>query len=188
MTITLRRLWIPLLAVLVPLAALPAAAQVPVMSNDGPAMAAFEQQLAAYVELRSRLEEPLPSFTPSRGIWSTLLAKQYLASAIRAARRGGRGAIFSPDVALAFRQRVVGALTPAERLLLAGGEDGADVAPPPIVNEPLPPEWMATAPAAVVHRLPELPAAIEYRFVGYDLVLWDAHADIVIDVLSDALR
>jgi hypothetical protein len=169
-------------------AALPAAAQVQGTSSDSRAMAAFEQQLAAYIELRSRLEEPLPSFTPSRGLWSTLLAKQYLASAIRAARRGGRGAIFPPDVALAFRQRIVAALSPAERLLLAGGEDGFDAAPSAVVNEPLAPEWMATAPPVVVHGLPELPAAIEYRFVGYDLVLWDAHADIVIDVLPDALR
>jgi hypothetical protein len=188
MAIMLRRSWTSFIAVLVLSAAFPAAAQLPATSGDGRAMAAFEQQLAAYVELRSRLEEPLPSFTPSRGLWSTLLAKQYLASAIRTARRGGRGTIFSPDVVLAFRQRIVAALSPAERLLLAGGEDGFDAAPPALVNEPLPAEWMAAAPPVVVFRLPELPAAIEYRFVGYDLVLWDTHADIVIDVLAEALR
>jgi hypothetical protein len=32
-----------------------------------------------------------------------------------------------------------------------------------------------------------LPAELEYRFVGRDLVLVDSHAGLVVDVLPDAL-
>jgi hypothetical protein len=165
-----------------------AAAQVPALSNES-ALVAFHRNLDAYVELRGRFEEPLPLFRPWRGTGEALLAQRYLASAIRTARHDDRpGNVFSPVVALAFRLCMTYTLTPAERLLLGGGEDGGEDAPLPIVNEPLPGEWMAAAPASLIQHLPELPQAIEYRFVGYDLILWDAHAGIVIDVLPDALR
>jgi hypothetical protein len=36
-------------------------------------------------------------------------------------------------------------------------------------------------------RLPELPEELEYRIVNCDLVLWDVHADLVIDFVPDAL-
>ena len=34
---------------------------------------------------------------------------------------------------------------------------------------------------------PPLPADLEYRLVDYYLVLWDAHADLILDVLPDAI-
>jgi hypothetical protein len=39
---------------------------------------------------------------------------------------------------------------------------------------------------AVVAAFPALPKGICYRIVHYDLVLWDADADLVLDVLSGA--
>jgi hypothetical protein len=185
-----RHMWEPALVGAVLILGTPvfARAQVVEPSHDSTAVA-FAERVDSYAQLRSRFEEPLPSFARSRGAWSTLVAKQYLASAIRAARRDtGAGTIFSPPVALMFRQRLAAALTPAERLLLGSGEDGESVAPIPIVNETVWVEWMAEAPPALLQQLPELPWAIEYRFVGNDLILWDAHAEIVIDVLPDALR
>jgi hypothetical protein len=40
----------------------------------------------------------------------------------------------------------------------------------------------------LLEALPPVPGGLEYRVVGPDLVLWDVHAEIVIDVLRDALR
>jgi hypothetical protein len=52
----------------------------------------------------------------ARRVWTTILAKRYLASAIRAARRDARpGSLFAPDIAAIFRQRL-DAVSPAERL------------------------------------------------------------------------
>jgi hypothetical protein len=189
MTIT-RHTWKPALVAAVLVLGTPALGRTQVVEPfHESAAVAFAERVDSYAQLRSRFEEPLPSFARSRGAWSTLIARQHLTSAIRAARRDTRvGTIFSPPVALMFRQRLAAALMPAEWLLLGCGEDGESVAPVPIVNETVWVEWMAEAPPALLQQLPELPAAIEYRFVGNDLILWDAHAETVIDVLSDALR
>jgi hypothetical protein len=187
---TMRYAWTPALVATALVLGMPACASAQVVEpSPDSAAVAFAERVDSYAQLRNRFEEPLPSFARSRGAWSTLIARQRLASAIRAARRDTRvGSVFSPPVALMFRQHLAAALTPAERLLLGGGEDGESVAPIPMVNETVRVEWMAEAPPALLQQLPELPAAIEYRFVGNDLILWDAHAEIVIDVLSDALR
>jgi hypothetical protein len=35
--------------------------------------------------------------------------------------------------------------------------------------------------------LPPLPEDLEYRLIDHDLVLWDSHADLILDVLPDAV-
>jgi hypothetical protein len=37
------------------------------------------------------------------------------------------------------------------------------------------------APPVILERLPPLPEHVEYRIGGDDLLLWDVHADIVVD-------
>ncbi len=40
----------------------------------------------------------------------------------------------------------------------------------------------------VLDALPRLPHELQYRFVGRDLVLVDTHADLVVDILRNAVR
>jgi hypothetical protein len=56
------------------------------------------------------------------------------------------------------------------------------------LNEPVP-EWaMRPVPDALRRFLPLLvPEGIEYRLVGGSLILWDTHAEILIDALPGAL-
>jgi hypothetical protein len=152
------------------------------------ALGTFSDSVQRYADLRTRLEQPFPQMRPSRGAWSTLVARRYLASAIRSTRTADQGDVFTPGVERLFRDRLDAALTPSERLLLAGPDDGEGGAPIPVVNEPLADVWMTAPPVALAQHLPPLPEGIEYRFVRSDLVLWDAHAEIVIDVLPDVLR
>jgi hypothetical protein len=42
-------------------------------------------------------------------------------------------------------------------------------------------------PPTMFMALPELPDELQYRFVGRDLVLIDLHANLVVDVLREAL-
>ena len=42
-------------------------------------------------------------------------------------------------------------------------------------------------PIALLERLPLLPRPIQYRLVDHALVLWDGDADLIIDVLPDAI-
>jgi hypothetical protein len=55
------------------------------------------------------------------------------------------------------------------------------------VNEPVAMEWLVSVPSPALEHLPPLPGGIAYRLVGTALVLWDEDAEIVIDVLPDAL-
>ena len=153
----------------------------------GSALAQFSDRLAGYVGLRDRLEAPLPRLGSLRSEWSTLIARRYLASAIRTARHSApRGEIFTPAVDEMFRTRLAGAMSRHEWLLLVPVGDDESSNPIVLVNEPMGEEWLVTLPPALVQQLPELPEGIDYRFVGAALVLWDTHAEIVIDVLPDA--
>ena len=153
----------------------------------GSAMAQFSDRLAGYVGLRSRLEEPLPPLRGSRTEWSSLIARRYLASAIRAARHNApRGEIFTPAVEEMFRTRLANGLSRSEWLLLVPPGDDEGSNPIVLVNEPVGEEWLAALPPALVQHLPAVAEGIEYRFVGAALVLWDTHAQIVIDVMPDA--
>jgi hypothetical protein len=42
-------------------------------------------------------------------------------------------------------------------------------------------------PMLLLHRLPTLPVDLEYRIVDHNLMLWDAHADSILDVLPEAI-
>ena len=42
-------------------------------------------------------------------------------------------------------------------------------------------------PVNVLCQLPSLPTELEYRFVNRDIVLWDVHADLVVDIIPNAL-
>jgi hypothetical protein len=74
--------------------------------------------------------------------------------------------IFTPPVAVVFRQLIAKAL--AER-------DG--VAAPG-----------ATTMRTLQDALPPLPTPLEYRLIGHDLVVRDKEADIIVGVLRDAVR
>jgi hypothetical protein len=72
--------------------------------------------------------------------------------------------------------------------VLAGAGDEEAAAPIPLLNEPLAADWLTPLPPSLTMQLPPLPAAVEYRLVGASLVLWDADAELVIDVLPGALN
>ena len=98
--------------------------------------------------------------------------------------------VFTPRVAAALREDLA-------RVLSA--PDGADVRgaildenPADIRVESLAPypetAPLARVPATILTALPPVPDDVEYRFVGRRLVLRDARANLVVDVLPDAFR
>ena len=166
----------------------PVGAQVIDPSGDL-AVRTFTTAVERYADLRDRLAEPVRPQRPSRDSWSALITRRYLASAVRAARRDARaGCIFTTAVGALIRERLARALTSAERQLLAGPGGDESAAPLPLVNEPLPAEWLVLVPLHAADELPPLPHGIEYRLTGTTLLLWDPEAEIVIDFLPDAVN
>jgi hypothetical protein len=147
----------------------------------------FTDNVARYAALRARLEEPLPAFDdPRRDRWTLLLMRRYLASAIRTARRAAEpGCVFGPAAAL-FREEIARGIydTDVEGLVDGPGDEAfvLDLA----LNEPIPGWALSPLPQPLLERLPPLPVAIEYRIAAGALILWDTHAEILIDALPDA--
>jgi hypothetical protein len=157
--------------------------------DRAPALQTFIERTDRYVRLRARLEDPLPSFDARRDPWSLMLTRHYLASAIRAARPYARqGDIFAPPVAQVFQGLIGQAIHDVDIEGLVDEDlEAADFVVDLVVNERVPTWALQDVPDALRGRLPALPDAIEYRVVGGNLILWDMHAEIVIDVLPDAL-
>jgi hypothetical protein len=68
-------------------------------------------------------------------------------------------------------------------------EQGRPVAaPPPLhVNMAWPTEvTFEFVPPQLLQVLPPLPVELQYRIIGRDLVLWDHHADLIVDFLPGA--
>jgi hypothetical protein len=156
------------------------------------ALAQFDQAVDQYVALHRQLERALP---PER-VWDDaeemFAARDQLRRAILAARPNARqGDIFTPGVAQALAANL-------DRAILECGHDPADIladinaerlpgTPKPQVNGKYPWEIGSAMWPTLLRVLPELPAELEYRFSDRDLVLIDIHADLVVDILKEAL-
>ena len=152
----------------------------------------FRQAVNAYVELHRRAERSLPPLQPTADWDQISRAVDARAAAIRAARpMAAPGDLFDPPVAASIRARIRAVLR--ERGI-GSGELAADAdeetpgnAARPVVNGRFPWARGAMMPPDVLQVLPPLPEELQYRIVDRDLVLIDMHADLVVDILSDAL-
>ena len=89
--------------------------------------------------------------------------------------------IFTPPVAVVFRQEIARALRHDVVV------NGVGAFPHPAVLEPFPSTELHEFPPVLRDALPPLPAPLEYRLIGHDLVVRDKEADIIVGVLRDAV-
>jgi hypothetical protein len=165
--------------------------------TGGPA-AEFAARIDEYVMLHRQLEGTVPMLHVSRDPAEVRAAVTALGTKIRAARPDARqGDVFTPAVTTFFRRSIVSCLAgrsvaalladlEAERYEEEGDQPGP--MPVPKVNDTYPPtvEYPIMLPSLLA-ALPPLPEELQYRLVGRILILWDHHADLVVDVLPDAL-
>lgn len=116
-----------------------------------------------------------------------------MATALQAARfTAHEGDIFSSETAGIFRARIEVAVRTGdfeiEDIVAANEEEVPPRAPFPVVNGRFPWARGAAMWPCVLHALPALPDELQYRIVGRDLVLVDVHANLVVDILREALR
>jgi hypothetical protein len=185
-----------LLAPLVHLPAPTAGCQLEVLTplaQEERTLAEFNMRVNEYVALHRRLERSLP---PEQrfGDWEEMSdARNELADAIRDARRNARaGDIFSPGFRAFLTARVDEALARGgydiDAVLSAINDEVDPRARPLKVNGRF--RWEEVGSAmwpGLLRGLPPLPGELEYRFVNRDLVLIDLHADLVVDILKEAL-
>lgn len=154
-----------------------------------PAVAAFNRRVQAYYALHRELEGPVHTVKASSDPAVTRHAIDALGGRLRVARRGARqGDIFAADVVPLFRHWIrVQCQNSFAKLVDTTGDEPEPAPKPVVLNEKWPgdaADYMTPDPQC---GFPALPAGLEYRFVLRDLVLWDSHADLVVDLIPDAI-
>jgi hypothetical protein len=161
------------------------------VNQDSLTIQDFGKRVDEYLKVRKAAKAGLSA--PKSGT-SALEVKQYQASLarnIRAARTASKpGDVFSPPVAQLFRKLIA---TPFQ------GNDGGKIwaslrHAEPVrglnleVNGAYPQEAaLQSTPPTLLMDLPRLPSELEYRIVGRELVILDTAANLIVDLLPDAL-
>jgi len=153
----------------------------------------FQRNVAEYVVLHQSLEREVPPVLITPDIGQIQRAVRALAVRIQIARVTARQSdIITPEVARMFRRQIATCLTPEQWKAVfadrARDEEDLPVEPPPLrVNV----EWPEQAPfdyvpPQLLRSLPTLPQELQYRIIGRSLVLWDHHANVIVDFLPGA--
>lgn len=159
---------------------------------EAPVLDTFNQRLDAYMRVHNEVERKLSlqwSFDDAEDMFEAIEAMQ---DGIRAARPDARrGAIFTADVSALIRTRLEARLAACnqtvEGVLAFVNEERLPGAAKPSINEPFPWDLGSAMLPSVLPALPALPDELQYRFADRDLVLIDIHADLVVDILVNAL-
>ena len=148
------------------------------------ALVDFQTRIDAYVALHRRLARSTGAMPDEEGDFFGDELRAILVAARPHARQGG---FFTPAVETAFRTRI-------DRSLLLGIPVIAGRLYEPLLGEPAPAVNSAfpVVPGAVTWqglflKLPELPPELGYALWGQDLVLVDMIANLVLDVMPEAL-
>ena len=153
------------------------------------AEADMARRIDEYVALHRTLEGPVPTVKVSSDPAEIRRAVDALGAQIRRARSAARrGDIFTPDISAMIRARILKACGGDVDAVHAIAHDEAPPMPAARVNGKWPGPEFTVMPSGVLCQLPALPDELEYRFVNRDLVLWDVHADVIVDILPSVLR
>ena len=145
----------------------------------------------AYATLHRQVEQSLPpleEFTdPAEGLAAIATLRETLVAARLSAREGqvfgSAAAMLRRETRQALRRAGV---EPGDLLAEMRADTTAD-ARPPAINDAFPWAVGHLMPACVIQALPALPGELGDRLAGTDLVLIDIDANLVIDILRDAL-
>ena len=151
---------------------------------------AFLKRADQYVALHRDLERLLPPETITSNLDELLAPRAALARELRRARAWAReGDIFTPGVAVYMRVLI------AETMRREGITALDDVIDPELavhMTALVSAEYPAgrstpVIPCTLLDALPPLPPELRYSFVDRDLILWDLHAALIVDVVRNAL-
>jgi hypothetical protein len=163
-----------------------------IVSTD-PSMAEYRRAVDAYVTLHREVERTVPAQEITDDPREIQRAVELMADAMRQARpAAAEGDIFGAAAGELLRERIAislqaeGHLASNVLMAMTEGEEIPEGTPLPAVNGRFSWRLPAFMPPCVLAVLPELPAELQYRFVGRDLVIVDLHANLVVDILREA--
>jgi hypothetical protein len=165
-------------------------------ADDHRAQKQLESRVADYMELRGKVAAGLPELKPKAEPEEIRAHKQALLKAIRSARTGAKqGDILQPEIATYLRETVRSEMKgpdgkPAKETAKQGNpKEESPAKPVPVQVNAIYPESApaSTVPPSLLLRLPELPKAVDFRFVGRHLVLRDVDAGLILDFIPNVV-
>ena len=173
---------------LLPLFPSPTAAN---QDRDESLVCQFDASVEDYVQLHRRLERFVPPQVVTADPYLLFISRYALAAEIRRARPLARqGEVFTPEIAAMFRRIVARSLREDEiDMTVFLAEDGMTLPIDVRVNGDYPLGGpVTTMPPSLLKALPALPPELQYRFVNFNLILWDVHAALIVDFVPDVFR
>lgn len=161
------------------------------VDREQAALVEFNRRVNRYATLHRTLEGPVPTPAVSSDPAEIRAAMDTLAASIVRARPSARmGDVITGDATGIIRDVIQRTFKGSGRELLAivEEEEAGGFVPLPRVNARWP-EGAASSmvPPKILEQLPRLPQELQYRFRSRHLVLWDMHADLIVDVLPNAI-
>jgi hypothetical protein len=158
----------------------------PAVNADSAIIQGFQKRVNAYLQLRKSIESTLTRLksTPSQEKISHY--EHELGHAVREARKNARpGDIFTPEIATEIRRLIAMAAQQGDGDHI--GQSLRHAEPVQLhleINESYPERVpLQSTPPSLLENLPALPPEIEYRITGSDLVLLDAKANLIVDII-----
>jgi hypothetical protein len=178
------------------------AAGAPHYAEDDPTKAAlkdFNERVEKYWDIHKKAEEAAPPVNKKKDDPTTIVQHESgLAKGIRAARMDAvEGDIFTRPVQTIFVAAIRKALSTAKgpdaREMMLGEGNPRHPESPAKIDLKVNAKYPSSAPLAamapsVLMALPKLPQGLEYRFVGRHLILFDSKANLIVDILRNAVR
>lgn len=148
-------------------------------------LTAFQTRVDAYIEMHRKLEGPMPPVQVTNDMDEVHRLMDALRAKIKTAR-GTRATLLTPAITAMFREIIGSTLTLADVVNVS--EELEEHTPPRMAkvreNAPLPGNApFVTIPPPLLRALPELPPELRYVALSGALIIWDQHADMVLDIM-----
>ncbi|MGH7560582.1 MAG: hypothetical protein ACRENB_06140 [Gemmatimonadales bacterium] len=154
-------------------------------------VAEFSKRVDEYVALRNSLADSIGHIDETKSQEEIAARATGLAAAILSARPAAKqGDIFTPEVASVLATLIREEYRRRPPAVQETRGDTQEELPDfvPEVNQIYPTTYpLATFPASLLPLLPKLPEQVEYRMVGRYLILRDIEANLIVDVMPNAL-
>jgi len=150
----------------------------------------FTKRVGDYVELHNRVKGEVHGLKPTSSAEAIEKYEHRFAARLREERSGAaRGSIFSPDIAVEFRRLISATMRgPDGSAIRIALQRAAPVHLALRVNHAYPSGApLQSTPPSLLLNLPHLPPEVDYRVVGSDLILRDVDANLIVDVLPNAI-
>jgi hypothetical protein len=152
------------------------------------AMARFSDRVAAYVSLQKTVERRLPSLKQTDDPARIKAHVAQFADGIRSARADAKPGDLFNGASEQFRRLMRDdARNRSVRDAFAAMQEVPKKTPPRVNADYPETAALATVPPLILTRLPRLPEGLEYRFMRRDLILRDTKANLIADVLREAV-